>query len=210
MFVRPPRPSMDMTRPSGSRSATAVWSTTRLQSSRAETMCVWGTLRSASNEARTVLPSTARASSVSSSSSASGSASASHAVGDADPRRPRRLCQAAWSRAQSAASFRWRREVKRCDNSGHEGCGASLYIPMKTQSGPLCCALATSATSHRFGLMFPIMDTLCLWKRGCNTAPQRISRGHWLGPDATLSTPWARGRQWTSLDYCILAESEPR
>lgn len=81
---------------------------------------------------------------------------------------------------------------------------------MKTQSGPLYCARVTGATSHRFGFMFSIMDTLCLWKRGCNTMPQWTSRGHLPGPDATLSTPWARARQWNSLDYCVLVDSEPR
>ena len=58
-------------------SGTAVWRTTRPPSGRAETMCVRGRLRAASNEARTVLPSTAQASSGSSASSVSASGSTS-------------------------------------------------------------------------------------------------------------------------------------
>ena len=105
-------------------SGTAVWPTVRPPSSRAETMCVRATPRSASNEARTVLPSTAQASHGASASASrranratSGCSSASRseprsrsrrrrvwALGMRAPRIPSRRSQAAWSRAKSAAS----------------------------------------------------------------------------------------------------------
>ena len=79
---------------------------------------------------------------------------------------------------------------------------------MKTQSDPLYCVRAASATSHRFGFYVLNYEYSVSVETGGNTMPQRTSRGHLPGSDATLSTPWARARQWNSLDYCILADSE--